>query len=32
VWVTFRRVLGEWWLHAFRLYDRDEVDKELGLD
>lgn len=30
--VTFRRVLGDWWLHAFRLYDRDEVDKELGLD
>jgi hypothetical protein len=30
--VSFRRVLGEWWLHAFRLYDRDDVDRELGLD
>jgi hypothetical protein len=29
---SFRRVLGEWWLHAFRLYDREEVDRELGLD
>lgn len=30
--VSFRRVLGEWWLHAFRLYDREAVDRELGLD
>ncbi|MDX2015318.1 MAG: hypothetical protein SFW67_34315 [Myxococcaceae bacterium] len=30
--VSFRRVLGEWWLHAFRLYDREDVDRELGLD
>ncbi|MBL8923897.1 MAG: hypothetical protein JNJ54_33890 [Myxococcaceae bacterium] len=30
--VSFRRVLGEWWLHAFKLIDRDDVEKELGID
>lgn len=30
--ISFRRVLGEWWLHAFRLVDREEVEKELGID
>jgi len=30
--VSFRKVLGEWWLHGFRLVDRDDVEKELGLE
>ena len=30
--VSFRRVLGEWWLHAFKLIERDDVEKELGID
>jgi hypothetical protein len=30
--VSFRRVLGEWWLHAFKLIDRDDVEKALGID
>ena len=29
---VFRKVVGEWWLHAFRLVDRDEVEKELGIE
>ncbi len=30
--IAFRKVLGEWWLHSFRLVDRDDVEKELGLE
>ncbi|MCA3014112.1 MAG: hypothetical protein INH41_17155 [Myxococcaceae bacterium] len=30
--VSFRRILGQWWVHGFRLFDRDEIDRELGLD
>ncbi len=30
--ISFRRVLGNWWLHAFRLVDRDEIERELGLE
>lgn len=30
--ISFRRVVGQWWLHAFRLVDRDDVEKELGLE
>lgn len=30
--VSFRRIVGEWWLHAFRLVERADVEKELGLE
>jgi hypothetical protein len=30
--VGFRRVLGEWWVHGARLFDKTELEKELGLD
>jgi hypothetical protein len=30
--VSFRRVLGEWWLHGFKLVDRDDIEKELGIE
>lgn len=30
--VSFRRIVGAWWLHAFRLVERAELEKELGLE
>lgn len=30
--IAFRKVVGEWWLHSFRLVDRDDVEKELGIE
>jgi len=30
--VGFRRVLGEWWVHGVRLFDKHELEKELGLE
>jgi len=29
---VFRKIVGEWWLHSFRLVDRDDVEKELGIE
>jgi hypothetical protein len=30
--VSFRRILGQWWVNGFRLFEREEIDRELGLD
>lgn len=30
--ISFRRVLGEWWLQGFKLVDREDIEKELGID
>ena len=30
--IAFRRVVGQWWLHAFRLVDGKDIEKALGID
>ncbi len=30
--VSFRRMAAEWWVQGVRLFDKDELEKELGLD
>lgn len=30
--VSFRRMAGEWWVQGVRLFDKDELEKELGLE
>lgn len=30
--VSFRRMASEWWVQGVRLFDKDELEKELGLE